>query len=564
MSDKRVKHRWFGLGRGMAAVLCAGLVAASAACTPQSTEASSASAAGEAAPIPAGLERFYTQELDWQGCAEGETIVAQSDSVFDCALMTVPLDYSAPDGETITVAVKRRAARSDSLGALFVNPGGPGGSAFSLVDNAASIFSQDVTARYDVVGMDPRGVGASSPVDCLTDAELDAARAGDDVVGTGEAGAEAAGSAASSGEAASSSSSATEASAEEAQAEVAALAAERARQCAQATEASGVTPAILDHIDTVSVARDMDVLRAVLGDNKLTYLGYSYGTYLGSTYAELFPANVGRMVLDAAIDPSLSAGQLASGQAAGFEAALRTFVTDCQAGNDCPLSGGVDAGMEQLREFLDRTKTSPVPTSDVERPLTYSLALSAIIGPMYQDEAWPALSQALTEAMHRNDGSRLLFIADVFASRNDDGTYSGNGDEVIAPINCLDYPVEGGAASWAREAEQLRELSPTLGEDLAYSDLYCQSWGHTSTRERGPIAATGSAPIVVIGTTGDPATPYAWSQALAEQLDNGVLLTWEGHGHTAYGRAGSCIRDAVDEYLLSGTVPEDGLVCRGR
>lgn len=550
----------------MAAVLCVGLAVASAACTPQRSEVTSASASAPAAPVPAGLERFYAQKLEWQGCAEGETIVPESGSVFDCALMTVPLDYSAPQGETIAVAVKRRAARSDSLGSLLVNPGGPGGSAFSLVDHAASTFSQDVTARYDVVGMDPRGVGASSPVDCLTDAELDAARAGDDVVGTEEAGAGAAdaGSAGSSGEVASSSSRATEASAEEAQAKVVALAAERARQCAQATEASGVTPVILDHIDTVSVARDMDVLRAVLGDNKLTYLGYSYGTYLGSTYADLFPANVGRMVLDAAIDPSLSAGQLAAGQAGGFESALRTFVTDCQAGSDCPLTGGVDAGMEQLREFLERTKVSPIPTTDVDRPLTYSLALSAIIGPMYQDEAWPVLSQALEQAMHRHDGSHLLYIADLFASRNQDGTYSGNGDEVIAPINCLDYPVEGDAASWAREAEELRELSPTVGEELAYSDLYCQSWGHTSTRERGPIAAAGSAPIVVIGTTGDPATPYAWSQALAEQLENGFLLTWEGNGHTAYGRAGSCIRDAVDNYLLRGTVPEDGLVCRGR
>ncbi|WP_172119209.1 alpha/beta hydrolase [Actinomyces faecalis] len=493
-------------------------------------------ATGSPAPVPAGLAQFYDQDLQWYPCDEGDDVEETEDGSFSCAVASVPLDYAAPDGQAIQVALKKRPATKEAVGTLFVNPGGPGGSGLTLVDSVDGHFSDDLIAAYDVVGFDPRGVGASTAVDCLTDAELDEDRAGQGQTP------------------------AAELSAEEAQRQVVSYTADYAAACEKRTR----TPGLLDHIDTVSAARDLDVLRALVGDEVLTYLGYSYGTYLGATYAELFPSHVGRMVLDGAIDPTLNAGEMTLGQAKGFENALRAFVEDCQAGNGCPLNGGVDNGVKQVRDFLQRAATAPVPTSDPDRPLTYSLAEDAMIGVLYQDESWSVLAEALNQAMLQNDGSTMLYIADLFASRNADGTYSGNGDEVIGAINCLDYPVVGDPASWQEEAAQLAEASPTFGADLAYSDLYCQTWGRSSARERTPIHASGAAPVLVVGTTGDPATPYEWSQALVSQLDSAALVTWEGNGHTAYGRAGSCVTTAVDAYLLAGVMPEDELVCRGR
>ena len=517
------------------AALVACVLAACGGVTPSSAPKAVA-ASGSPAAVPAGLEQFYDQQLQWYPCDDGDDVEQTEDGTFLCAVAEVPLDYSDPAGQTIQIALKKRPATKEAVGALFVNPGGPGGSGLTLVDSVDGHFSDDLIAAYDVIGFDPRGVGASTAVDCLTDAELDADRSGQGQTP------------------------AADLSAEQAQAQLVQHTADYEAACEQRTQ----TPGLLDHIDTVSAARDLDVLRALAGEEVLTYLGYSYGTYLGATYAELIPSNVGRMVLDGAIDPTLSAGEMSLGQAQGFENALRSFVEDCQAGNGCPLNGGVDNGVKQVRDFLQRAATSPVPTSDPDRPLTYSLAEDAIIGVLYQDESWSVLAEALNQAMLQNDGSTMLYIADLLASRNTDGTYSGNGDEVISAINCLDYPVAGDPASWQAEAEQLKQASPTFGADLAYSDLYCQTWGHASTRERAEIHASGAAPILVVGTTGDPATPYQWSQALAEQLDSAVLVSWEGNGHTAYGRAGSCVTAAVDAYLLAGTMPQDGLVCSRR
>ena len=331
-------------------------------------------------------------------------------------------------------------------------------------------------------------------------------------------------------------------------------------QCDANTHVEG----LLDHIDTISAARDLDILRAVVGDDALSYLGYSYGTYLGATYADLFPANVGRLVLDGAVDPTLSSGQISLGQAAGFENALRAYVEDCQRGKNCPLTGDVDDGVKQIQALLDLTVDSPLPTNDAKRPLTYSLAESAVLSLLYDDQYWQYLTSGLAEAMNQGKGTILLALDDALSSRNEDGTYSGNSTEVINAINCLDYPVEGDVASWQTEAHEMEQASPTFGADLSYPELFCQVWDHKSTRERKPIHASGAAPILVIGTTGDPATPYPWAVALAEQLDSGRLLTWEGNGHTAYGRAGDCVTDAVDRYLLAGELPQEGLTCKGK
>ena len=514
----------------LAALLaCGGLTA----CQGETDIKASPATASASATVPAGLESFYSQKVSWYACAKKGMAEATSgqDTGFTCAKVKVPLDYDNPGGQTIEIAVKKRAAGGDSIGSLFVNPGGPGGSGIDLVDEAGSYFSKKLTSSYDVVGFDPRGVGASTAVDCLTDAELDAERAGANDPATPSA-------------------SATE---------------ERAQKMAEACTSKTSTSGLLDHIDTISVARDLDILRAVDGQQALTYLGYSYGTYLGATYAELFPANTGRLVLDGAVDPSLSAEELALGQAKGFEASLRAYVESCQSSKlGCPLSGDVDSGVSQVREFLESTKTAPVPTSDSKRPLTYDLAVYGVLGSMYQTQAWPSLTLGLSQAMGKEgkpDGSALLKLADLVSSRESDGTYSNNGAEALMAVNCLDYPVQGDNASWEKNAKAIKETSPTFGSQLLYPDAYCQGWGHTSSRKREKITASGAAPILVVGTTGDPATPYAWSEALADQLETGQLMTWKGNGHTAYGRSNDCVKKAVDTYLLNGTMPDKGLTC---
>ena len=514
----------------LAALLaCGGLTA----CQGETDIKASPATASASATVPAGLESFYSQKVSWHACAKKGMAEATSgqDTGFTCAKVKVPLDYDNPGGQTIEIAVKKRAAGGDSIGSLFVNPGGPGGSGIDLVDEAGSYFSKKLTSSYDVVGFDPRGVGASTAVDCLTDAELDAERAGANDPATPSA-------------------SATE---------------ERAQKMGEACTSKTSTQGLLDHIDTISVARDLDILRAVDGQQALTYLGYSYGTYLGATYAELFPANTGRLVLDGAVDPSLNAEELALGQAKGFEASLRAYVESCQSSKlGCPLSGDVDSGVSQVREFLESTKTAPVPTSDSKRPLTYDLAVYGVLGSMYQTQAWPSLTLGLSQAMGKEgkpDGSALLKLADLVSSRESDGTYSNNGAEALMAVNCLDYPVQGDNASWEKNAKAIKETSPTFGSQLLYPDAYCQGWGHTSSRKREKITASGAAPILVVGTTGDPATPYAWAQALAEQLESGQLMTWEGDGHTAYGRSNDCVKKAVDTYLLNGTMPDKGLTC---
>ena len=522
----RIKPLFMALA---ALLACGGLTA----CQGETDIKASPATASASATVPAGLESFYSQKVSWHACAKKGMAEATSgqDTGFTCAKVKVPLDYDNPGGQTIEIAVKKRAAGGDSIGSLFVNPGGPGGSGIDLVDEAGSYFSKKLTSSYDVVGFDPRGVGASTAVDCLTDAELDAERAGANDPATPSA-------------------SATE---------------ERAQKMGEACTSKTSTPGLLDHIDTVSVARDLDILRAVDGQQTLTYLGFSYGTYLGATYAELFPANTGRLVLDGAVDPSLSAEELALGQAKGFEASLRAYVESCQSSKlGCPLSGDVDSGVSQVREFLESTKTAPVPTSDSKRPLTYDLAVYGVLGSMYQTQAWPSLTLGLSQAMGKEgkpDGSALLKLADLVSSRESDGTYSNNGAEALMAVNCLDYPVQGDNASWEKNAKAIKETSPTFGSQLLYPDAYCQGWGHTSSRKREKITASGAAPILVVGTTGDPATPYAWSEALADQLESGQLMTWKGNGHTAYGRSNDCVKKAVDTYLLNGTMPDKGLTC---
>ncbi|MFE0641276.1 alpha/beta hydrolase [Streptomyces sp. NPDC058877] len=476
-------------------------------------------AAGLSAPSSGALKKYYGQTLKWRDCGvEG----------FQCATLRAPLDYAKPDGEEIELAVSRVRATGPGkrLGSLLVNPGGPGGSAVGYLQGYAGIgYPAPVRARYDMVAVDPRGVARSAPVECLTGAQMDAYTQVDQTPDD--------------------------------PAEVDALGTAFKEFAAGCEKRSGK---VLPHVSTVDAARDMDVLRAVLGDAKLTYVGASYGTFLGATYAELFPDRVGRLVLDGAMDPSLSALDLNRDQTGGFETAFRAFAADCIRQPDCPLgTESVAAAGEALKKFFRDVDAEPVPTGE-SRELGESLATIGVIAAMYDEGAWPQLREALTRAMN-GEGSGLLALADSYYEREADGTYA-NLMSANAAVNCLDLPPAfSSAAEAAKAVPSFEKASPVFGEGLAWAALNCTYWPAPATGRPHRITAEGAAPILVVGTTRDPATPYRWARSLAEQLSSGTLLTYEGDGHTAYGRGSDCIDTAINAYLLEGTPPEDGKRC---
>ena len=487
------------------------------------------------AAVPQGLESFYGQKVEWYDCAATGGMEKSADKTgFQCAKVTVPLDYSHPDGQTIEIAMKKHLATgSTRQGTLFMNPGGPGGSGVDSVGVMATTTFAGVQSAYDIIGFDPRGVGSSTAITCSSDAEAKAMEGVSPVDGAG---------------------------APVAFEKRGTVMSERFKQL-EADCASRTKPTeLLDHVDTVSVARDLDILRALSGDQKLNYAGFSYGTYLGAHYAELFPANTGRMFLDGAQDPSLSFTELIKGQARGFERALRNYVAWCQSGQSCPLSGDVDAGVQQIGDIFTSADQSPVPSSDVTRPVTGDDMKQVVSVMLYSPEtAWDTLNEAFGEVVNENNAWAFRSIADQL-----DAQPLANTGALIS-VNCLDYRVEGDMATWKAQSEELQKISPRFASTFDGVELGCQAWGHTGTQPPKALHAKGAAPILVIGTTGDPATPYEDAVALADQLDSGQLLTWEGNGHTAYASSGSgpCVTKAVDTYLLTGTMPKKGLTCHG-
>jgi pimeloyl-ACP methyl ester carboxylesterase len=406
-----------------------------------------------------------------------------------------------------------------------VNPGGPGAPGTDYAAAAGRVFRQPLLDAFDVVGFDPRGTGESSPVDCLSDRELDAYLAEDPDPDT---------------------------AAEEA-------------DYVEWTERIGEgcverTGTIIGHVTTIEAARDMDILRAALGEERLTYLGASYGTRLGATYAELFPDRVGRLVLDGAIDVSMTSRELNLGQARGFQTALSAFVENCvEESSACFLGDSVDDGLQRIGEFLDDVDADPLPTGS-DRELTAGYALYGIITPLYNRDYWFLLSNALREGFG-GDGVALLQLADLYASRTPDGGYSDNSMEAFYAINCLDDPSAIEPDDVEGEYADFEEASPTLGRVFAWSLTGCAGVQVTSSVEPLEIRADGAAPIVVVGTTRDPATPYKWAVALADQLESGVLVSRDGDGHTGYNAGNECVDEAVEAYLIEGEVPEDGLSC---
>jgi pimeloyl-ACP methyl ester carboxylesterase len=318
---------------------------------------------------------------------------------------------------------------------------------------------------------------------------------------------------------------------------------------------------LLGHVSTVESARDMDVLRALLGDDKLHYLGKSYGTFLGATYAGLFPTRVGTMVLDGAMNPSLNALQLNSQQAGGFEVAFNAFAADCVKRPGCALgSGTVQQAGQKLDSFFSSLDGNPLPTGS-DRKLDEALGMTGVISAMYDQEQWPDLRLALADAINNGNGKELLALSDQYYERDTNGHYS-NLMYANSAVNCLDLPASAGGPDQVRQQVPLFEkASPHFGDSLAWGGLTCAYWPVRATGAPHVIPAKGAAPILVVGTIRDPATPYAWAQGLAQQLETGTLLTYDGDGHTAYVRGSTCIDEAVNRYLLLGTVPAKGTVC---
>ncbi|WP_312168723.1 alpha/beta hydrolase [Microbacterium sp.] len=459
---------------------------------------------------------FYGQTLTWTECGTG----------FDCTDVTAPLDWENPGDGEITLSVVRHQATGEAQGSLLTNPGGPGASGVELIrDSLDFAVGADLIENFDVIGFDPRGVGQSSAVTCLDAAGMD------DYLYTLPT---------------------AKRGTPEWEAELLA----GAEEFAQACDAN--SDGILPHITTINSARDMDLIRAVLGDTELNYLGYSYGTFLGATYASLYPEKAGRLVLDGAIDPAVSGLDVGATQALGFESALRAYMQSCLDSGECPFNGTVDEAMADLGALLASVDANPLQNGD-GRLMGADALMTGIIAALYSADNWTYLTQALDEAL-QGDPTTAFFLADFYNGRDQNGSYLDNSTEAFRAYNCMDYPVEDDPAAEAATEAKIAEGAPTIAPYWSGPDP-CEVWPYPPTGTRGEITAEGAGPILVIGTTNDPATPYEWSESLAGQLDEGVLITRVGEGHTGYNKGNSCVDSAVEAFFLDDTVPEDGLRC---
>jgi len=462
--------------------------------------------------------------LHWTPCPDawkGTFDTAPKNITYDCATLKVPQDWAHPvDGKTFDIAIVRgrNAGQRDKIGSLLINPGGPGGSGWDYGVYRAAMLPAEVTRRFDIIGFDPRGVGRSTPVHCFSTADLDTSFGADPDPVTNEQFATAV-----------------------------ATAKHEADACGAAY---GDT---LKYFSTEQTARDMDAIRAALGDKQMTYLGYSYGTLLGAVYAELFPKNVRALVLDGAVDPTQSSEASAESQAKGFERAFDNFATWCKANASvCPIAPDARAAVVAA---IQQGRTAPV-KDKAGRVATSGWVFTAVAAALYSKSAWPALGIAINQlAGGRTD--TLFALADSYADRDANGHYS-NLFDANATIDCADDPHPPTVAHVRDLQTAWRAKYPLFGASMALN-LICAQWpGGHDPYPIGP--ATGSAPILVVGTTGDPATPYEQTAALAKMLGVATVLTHQGEGHTAYPQT-NCVTDAVNRYLIDLKVPPAGTIC---
>lgn len=460
-----------------------------------------------------------SQELDWGRCKATSEGPAPGDD-WQCATLKVPLDYAEPDGATIGLALIRSRATGDAderVGSLLFNFGGPGGSGVSMLPSYAGLTSE-LHKRYDLVSWDPRGVALSEGVRCRSDKEI---QAGESVDATPDD-----------------------------TAEETVFFKDAADFGAGCEKDAGK---LLSHVSTTETARDMDLMRQVLGDEKMHYFGISYGTELGGVYAHLFPGNVGRLVLDAVVDPTADTVGHAKNQALGFQRALDNYLQS--TGQD------PEEGTRKIEKLLERIDAEPLATTS-GRELTQSLATTGIVLPLYSEQSWPTLTSAL-DAAEDGDGTELLALADGYNERDPSGHY-GTTTHSQRVISCLDQKQRPTPEETKKLLPEFREISPVFGEFLGWDTAgWCHDWPVPGLTDSPEVSAPGAEPVLVVGNTGDPATPYEGARKMAGELGEGVgvMLTWKGEGHGAYGSGSRCVDSTVNAYLLDGTVPKDGKVC---
>ncbi|GAA1390183.1 alpha/beta fold hydrolase [Kitasatospora putterlickiae] len=484
------------------------------------------------ATVPALPAALTGQRPAWQACSAPSAAQGGGQAPgapWECATVKAPLDYAEPTGRTIDLALirLRTAGAQPRLGSLIYNFGGPGASGVATLPALAQDYA-DLNSRYDLVGFDPRGVGDSAGVRCLDDAATDAA--------TGVDGSP------------------------DDDAEVRALDEAVSAYAAACQSNSG---AVLPHVDTVSAARDLELLRQVLGDDRLHYFGFSYGTELGGVYAHLYPKTVGRLVMDAVVDPTQDPVQSSLGQAEGFQHALENFMTACaeQAGEACPTGPGGAEGTGRITTLLQGLDAAPLPADD-GRTLTQDLAVTGIAAALYSEASWNALAVGLQEALRAGTGTTLLALADAYQGRDPLGRYS-NLSAANRAITCVDDRQRYTAAEVRDQLPAFRQASPVFGDFAAWGLTSCAGWPVPGLTDHPDVSAPGAPPILVVGNTGDPATPYEGARAMASRLGAGVgvTVTLRGQGHGGYDTGNACLKQAVDQYLLDGVVPADGTTC---
>ena len=456
------------------------------------------------------------RHVKWSDCGRG----------FQCGSVEVPLDYSRRGAGTIAIAVIRKPATDTSLriGSLLMNPGGPGGSGIKFLRDAAGIM-KNLNKRFDLVGFDPRGVGQSSPVRCLDGPQEDAYNALDGVL-------------------------------DDAQEKQDAIDADKSFTSGCQLRSAKVLP----FVDTVSAAKDLDLIRIALGDAKLTYLGFSYGSFLGETYAHLYPTNIRAMALDGVVNPNIEANDMLYDQVVSFEKNLQAFLADCRerraANPPCTYAKSGDPGTK-LTNLLEQLDSNPMPVG--QRKLTRALAVIGVLGSMYDPgNQWALLDQGLTQTDHGN-GSVLMALADFYLARNPDGTYDNETDASWA-VNCLDRAVPTDIAVYDALGPKFAKASSFFGPSFQYSNLVCAYWPIKATGKAQALNAPGSPPILLVGGEVDPATPYSWAQAVNQQIAGSVLVKRTGYGHVSYLKS-VCVVQITDDYLIDLKLPPTGTVC---
>ncbi|MFE7859312.1 alpha/beta hydrolase [Streptomyces sp. NPDC057403] len=481
-------------------------------------------------------EDLSAQKLDWKDCpapsaAEGGGAAPSplpNGGTWQCATMKAPLDWDKPKGDTIGIALIRArtsGSASKRIGSLVFNFGGPGGSGVTTLPSFGQDYAK-LRTRYDLVSFDPRGVGRSAPVKCENDQQLDTYFQQD----------------------------ATPDDAAERTAFV-----NNTKEFNSACEKN--SKKVLPHVRTTDAARDMDLMRQVLGDDRLYYFGISYGTELGGVYAHLFPRHVGRAVFDAVVDPTQNVEQSSLGQAGGFQLALDNFAEDCTSkAQPCPIGDTPQDVKDRIAKLLTDLDKKPIP-GIFPRQLTQTAATNGIAQSLYSKDFWQYLTEGLQEA-YDGDGKILMALSDSMNGRSENGEYSNITAANIA-INCADDKARYDTAYVQHKLPEFRAVSPLFGDFLAWSMASCTDWAVAGAADHPDVSAAGSAPILVVGNTGDPATPYEGAKKMVDALGKGVgvELTYKGQGHGSYDSKNKCVQSAVNGYLLDGKVPAAGTVC---